>query len=582
MKKNIILALLPILILLMTLQSCNEWLEEKPTSNISPEEVGDSEEAVNYWVTGVYSNWLYTMFCWNHFPSVLELDNDYISGPTWLFGYIGAGNFNGDEKVDKLWTGPYNLISDANMAIRYINKMKTISEECKNNAIGELLFQKAYSYYIMVRAFGAIPYYETDVMDGADYYKPREEIATIYGHIIEMLEDAASKMYTIDNPHYQPGHVSAGSAAGLLAKVYATMGSASLTSGSEIIVRTGPPYETATNVYGDEVRVCRVPEAKVFKKDLVAGFEKFDPKECYEKAAYWAKRVIDGNYGLYQLSDYDVLWKKSNRNASEFMWTVRSINGEEKYSSHVHTYYCGYKTAPGSEFIQAGGWIGNTNNWYQLFDEQDYRITKGVRHFWRYYYQESYNGCFYYPQTWCERVTGYDVFGNYTGTQEEEYAQKGFYYQYSTDYQCLAFTTKYEECENDASDYTDSSYPMLRYADVMLIYAEAENELGHQDVAMNWLNKVRARSNATQMITPASQMRMRSFILEERAKELACEGDRRWDLVRWGIYLQAMNAIGGRDDSDVSKERTERNLLYPLPVAEVNANPYILTNNPGW
>ena len=43
-----------------------------------------------------------------------------------------------------------------------------------------------------------------------------------------------------------------------------------------------------------------------------------------------------------------------------------------------------------------------------------------------------------------------------------------------------------------------------------------------------------------------------------------------------------MNAIGGRDDSDVSKERTRRNLLYPLPVTEINANPYITENNFGW
>ena len=100
--------------------------------------------------------------------------------------------------------------------------------------------------------------------------------------------------------------------------------------------------------------------------------------------------------------------------------------------------------------------------------------------------------------------------------------------------------------------------------------------------SVKWLNAVRSRSNATLVEGTPSQTRLRSLILEERAKEFACEGDRRWDLVRWGIYLQAMNAIGGRDDSDVSKERTRRNLLYPLPVTEINANPYITENNFGW
>ena len=63
---------------------------------------------------------------------------------------------------------------------------------------------------------------------------------------------------------------------------------------------------------------------------------------------------------------------------------------------------------------------------------------------------------------------------------------------------------------------------------------------------------------------------------------MACEGDRRWDLIRWGIYLDAMNAIGGFDDSGINKNRTERNLLYPIPADEISANDAIKENNPGW
>jgi len=568
--------------------SCNDWLQEEPTSNIGPEQVGDSESAIDYWVTGVYSNWLYDMFCWSNFPNVLVLDNDYISGPDWLFGSLGAGNFSGDGgNIDKLWTGPYNLINDANMAIRYIEAMKNPSEEVKNNAIGEMLFQKAFSYYIMVRAFGPLPYYDSDVNNGAEFYKPREEVAVIYAHITDMLKRAIPMLYTIDNPNWRAGHVNAGSAAGLLAKVYATMGSASLPEGTEISIRTGAPYETKTNVSGDEIKVCRVPESLTIKKNLVAGFEKMDSKACYDSAAYYAKQVIDGKYGIYSLLSYDELWKKSNRNASEFMWGVQSLSGDSKYCTHVHTYFSGYKETASSEFIVSGGWIGNTNNWYQLFDEQDYRITKGVRHTWRYYYQESYNGCFYYPQSWTVKVTGHDIYGNYGLEQDPEYAATGYAYQYNTSYECLAFTKKYEDVENDATDYADSNWPFLRYADVLLIYAEAVNELNDADaqkVAAQVVNQVRERSNATLLDTNTvpNQTRMRSLIFEERAKELACEGDRRWDLVRWGVYLQAMNAIGGRDDSDINKERTERNLLFPIPTTEVNANPYIKENNFGW
>jgi len=122
---------------------------------------------------------------------------------------------------------------------------------------------------------------------------------------------------------------------------------------------------------------------------------------------------------------------------------------------------------------------------------------------------------------------------------------------------------------------------------VILIYAEALNELDHPSDALTQLNKVRTRANADKASMGgkkalATKEARRSAILEERAKELACEADRRWDLIRWGVYLDAMNALGGTDDSGVNKSRTERNLLFPLPAQEINTNPEINANNPGW
>lgn len=72
-----------------------------------------------------------------------------------------------------------------------------------------------------------------------------------------------------------------------------------------------------------------------------------------------------------------------------------------------------------------------------------------------------------------------------------------------------------------------------------------------------------------------------SFILEERAKEFAVEGNRRTDLIRWGIYLSVMNAIG-MDENGNLKRREEKHWLMPLPPDEINGNPYIEKNNPGW
>jgi len=183
-------------------------------------------------------------------------------------------------------------------------------------------------------------------------------------------------------------------------------------------------------------------------------------------------------------------------------------------------------------------------------------------------------------------ATGRTLAGDWVKAPSGIYAD-GVNYYYSADAQCLAFTTKYDDVTDPSIDQADANWPFLRLADVILVYAEALNELGKPGDALIQLNKVRERSNAQRASMGGShalstQILRRSAILEERAKEFACEADRRWDLIRWGIYLDAMNALGGSDDSGVNKNRYERNLLFPLPQQEINTNAAINGNNPGW
>jgi hypothetical protein len=566
----------------LALTSCNSWIEEDPDSLVTDEKVGDSNDAAASWVTGVYSKWIYDMFCWGYFPRVLEFDADYVSGPDWLFGTFGAGNFQGESDVtDALWKGCYGLIARANNAERHISAMSNITDAVKNNAIGEVKFQKAFAYFLLVRAYGAIPVQSEE--DTQEQSQPRQAVDSVYNYITKNLEEAAGMMYKNNNSAWQQGHVSAGSAAGLLAKVYATEASAAMPAGTEITIRTGHTYDGSGNS-----KAYAPLTSKTLHKTAVSGYEKLDAKALYTKAAAWAKKVIDGEYGSYQLLSYDNLWKKASATASEFMFSVGSVNGDATYKTSVHTQYEGYYTAAGSDFLQSGGWVGCTRHWYDLFDGSDYRIVKGVKHRWRYYTQQASNSGFYYPQNneYTIMATGYNLNGQHVGTPTGVYAD-GVSYYYAQDAQCLAFTRKYEDVTNNAIENADANWPFLRYADVLLIYAEAENELGSLSTALDYLNAIRSRSNATAAVLTGNgaldtQTKMRSAILEERAKEFACEADRRWDLIRWGIYLDAMNAIEGSDDAGVSKTRYERNLLFPIPASELNTNKYITKNNPGW
>ena len=564
-----------------TLTSCSSWIEEDPEGQVTIDKVGDGDEAAQQWVTGTYSKLIYDMFCWGYFPRVLEFDADYISGPDWLFGTFGAGNFQGESDVtDALWKGCYGLIARANNAEREIKKMANISDAVRNNAVGELKFLRGFAYFLLVRAYGDVPLQPEE--ETTQYSQPRQPVATVYDYIAKNLEEASTLLYKNTDSHYQAGHVAAGSAAGLLAKVYATQASAAMPAGTEIVVRTGKPYEGS----GDQ-RTYAPLQSKTFKKQPVKGYENLNTRELYEKAAQWAKRVIDGEFGSYELLDYDLLWKKSSCTASEFMFSLQTVSGDATYKVSVHSQYEGYMTSQGSDFIQEGGWVGCTRHWYDLFESQDLRIVKGVKHRWRVRTQSESNSGFYYPQNndYTIRATGYDLNGNHVGEPSGEFAD-GVNYYYSQDAQCLAFTTKYMDVTNNAINNADANWPFLRYADVLLIYAEAQNELGHADEAVSYLNKVRVRSNATEAKTSGdgaldTPTKLRSAIIEERAKEFACEADRRWDLIRWGIYLDAMNAIES-DDAGVLKSRQERNLLFPIPAPELNTNSAIKENNPGW
>lgn len=568
MKKNIILTIFLALAVCLGVVSCDKWLAEKPESFIGPDQIDDSDEGVNVWLTGVYSNYLADMFRWAWFPFVLELDSDYISGPDWFLGTMGAGNFQSAEMVSGMWKCCYNLIVDANLAERSIAAMSNITPEVKNNALGELYFHEAFAYFLLVRAYGPVPFVEKDVMDGGAYSNPRASVADVYAHIIELLEEAAAKMYSRSSTRYVAGHVSAASAAGLLAKVYATMASAAMPEGTPVTVRSGNGVSATYSVeeLGETVTKYSALTSNILYKEAVAGYEEMDSAELYGKASEWAKKVIDGEYGLVELSTYDNLWKATNRDASEFLFSVQSLAGEMTYRTQVHVYYAGVWSAPTGGYITTGLWLGNTYNWYRLFDSDDYRITQGVLHQWQQSFQVDYNGYYYYPETLKASL---------------EAQADGNTYQYSYDSYSLAFTTKYSDVTDPTAENSDSAFPFLRYADVLLIYAEAENELGHTNEAVTVLNQVRKRSNATLLTEVVGKDALRSAILEERAKELACEADRRWDLIRWGIYVDAMNAIR-QDDSGVNKVREAKHLLYPIPQEEINSNSLINENNPGW
>lgn len=124
------------------------------------------------------------------------------------------------------------------------------------------------------------------------------------------------------------------------------------------------------------------------------------------------------------------------------------------------------------------------------------------------------------------------------------------------------------------------NHRILRYADVILMLAEASNELGNGPVAEANLELIRNRASgglgAARTVVPkiafVDQAQMRTAIKNERRWEFAMEGSRFFDLVRWGDALAELGPLG----------YTARCNYYPIPQQAINVSGGVLIQNPLW
>lgn len=142
-------------------------------------------------------------------------------------------------------------------------------------------------------------------------------------------------------------------------------------------------------------------------------------------------------------------------------------------------------------------------------------------------------------------------------------------------------TDKYWDSDPCGDNNNRNNFMIMRYADVLLMYAEAENELNGVPTqsAYDAINEVRKRARNNddaanpQDLSGLSKEAFRDAVLQERSWELSFEGHRRWDLLRTDRYISTM--------TDAGITTTDKHLLYPIPQNETDVNP-ALEQNPGY
>jgi hypothetical protein len=311
--------------------------------------------------------------------------------------------------------------------------------------------------------------------------------------------------------------------------------------------------------------------AQMALADLYLWRSSFMNKGEWQLVSDWAKRVIDA--GTWSLNNnYLNTFRPQFKGNREMIFFVTNSGVTTNVRSLFQLFY--YPRDWGLDQGQGGGWglIHPTDWFYNSYLPGDYRRSTGSG----FASDSAYvNG-------------GCSVSGLPAGCASS-----------TSGFGDGVMPYKYKKSDNGANwTLNDVDTPLYRYAEAILIYAEAQNELNNTAVAVQYLNLIRARARrgtgsqaraephdyGTGVGESITQTAVRDAIYMERAWELSFEAKRWWDLVRRdtrepGFWLNSLQA----NDPNASRNApiAAHKKRFPIPQTQINANPS-LTQNPGY
>lgn len=528
--------------------SCSDFLDRYPQEELSDGSFWKTPTDAEMFVADIYG----ILPGNNHGDIDSDINSDNaVHGIKWAAGNISKGIY---DPADQGWSYEYANIRACNVLLEKIDMVENYTPKDKEATIGEARFLRAYIYFTLIRKFGDVPYVESPLALNELEGITRTSKDEIYKKVMEDFDYAISKLPETW-PASKYGRVTKGAAQAMKAR--------------------------AALYYND-----------------------------WSVAAEASKAAIDG--GKYELFDadgtgrYAELFWESQEACSEAVF-VRQFKNPE--NSHYLMGWGAFPTKgwgginPTQSLVDAFECIdGAPVTESPLYDEKkpfenrDPRLEVCVLH----------DGEVMYGVT--IKVAPLKSSGN-TGIGQHGDATATGYYNH-----------KYLDPSIDPSSggwNMGKDWHIIRFAEVLLTYAEAKNEISPlDDSAFDAVNRVRKRagipllqkSDATKPTYCASQDDLRQRIRNEWRVEFAMEGGKRqWDIRRWGIAEQVMNApfLGLKyklvDSPDAAESDGGKicilyegenaklagsaykahNYLYPIPQSERDLNP-ALTQNVGY
>lgn len=253
----------------------------------------------------------------------------------------------------------------------------------------------------------------------------------------------------------------------------------------------------------------------------------------WAKASAKAKEVMDLGAGYDLWANFADAFLIANENGKESVFEVQSngvLGGEGSFMQ-------GYMRPPFDRVNNVAGFGDDpaTDNLYNAYNAADKRRTLTIK---------------FYPASGTPVPPSTIVFPGYV--------------------------VKYLDPAATGNNDGNNNFPIIRYADVLLMYAEALNEQSANNLdAYNAINRIRSRAGLPNLTTGLSQSAFRDSVLLERRLELAFEGHRRYDLIRTKRLQSAMAA------QNPAIKVEAHHLLLPIPQTERDVNP-LLSQNPGY
>lgn len=548
-----ILAILT-LIASLTFTSCDDFLTEEVRGQQNLDTYFQSEEDCESFITGCYQ--AITFGGWWNINTVWLLsemcsDDGWMGNTTQsqsdyisLAHYQGTGQSNG--AISNFWQYRYKGILRCNVAVERISEANLADETLKNRLVAEARFLRAFFYFELVRNFGGVPLITGFLMPEEVTGITRASTEDVYQFIEEDLKTAADALpLRSEYAATNLGRATRGAALGLLGKVY---------------------------LY----------------------------QEKWQEAHDVLKSVIDSNE--YKLMDnFGDVWSVDHNNNEESLFEVQYMYDGTYSLGGALTVITGARTGPGDGW----SWGQPTANLEQAYiDAGD---TERLR--WT------------IIKTGCTEIAGEEDFDKFIENSKNMSSYDSYITKYGWDPDCYIIDPAQHKSARIVRKYfvpiskrpevynidkIPLDHRILRYADVLLMYAEACNELGEDATARTYLNQVRNRVKLDNV--ESSGNALRKAIRLERRLELAWEQNRLYDIRRWtddngqkmisnlmgpdGTFVQYNTEAATRDiyewenqgeASDKGKGfNVNRDMVFPIPLYEITMSNGSITQNPGW